>query len=71
MTRLPPFRPSGLRLGTPAITTRGLKEEHMEQLAEWMLQAIKARNDDKKLEKLSNEVKDFSLKFPLPSDKTK
>jgi hypothetical protein len=36
-----------------------------------MLQAIKARNDDKKLEKLSNEVKDFSLKFPLPSDKTK
>jgi glycine hydroxymethyltransferase len=68
---LPPFRPSGLRLGTPAITTRGLKEEHMEQLAEWMLQAIKARNDDKKLEKLSNEVKDFSLKFPLPSDKTK
>jgi glycine hydroxymethyltransferase len=66
---LPPFRPSGLRLGTPAITTRGLKEEHMETLAEWMLQAIKSRNDDKKLEKLSKEVKEFSIKFPLPSDK--
>jgi glycine hydroxymethyltransferase len=66
---LPPFRPSGLRLGTPAITTRGLKEDHMEQLAEWMLQAIKARSDDKKLDNLHKEVKEFSLKFPLPSDK--
>lgn len=44
---LPPFRPSGIRLGTPAMTTRGLKNEHMEQVAEWMLQAIKSRNDEK------------------------
>jgi glycine hydroxymethyltransferase len=65
---LPPFRPSGLRLGTPAITTRGLKEEHMAQVAEWLEQAIKNRNDDKILNKLSNEVKEFSLQFPLPSD---
>jgi glycine hydroxymethyltransferase len=65
---LPPFRPSGLRLGTPAITTRGLKEEHMEQLAEWMLQAIKGRDNEKLLKQLSNEVKEFSKKFPLPSD---
>ncbi len=64
---LPPFRPSGIRLGTPAITTRGLKEEHMEQLAEWMLNAIKNRNDDKALGKLGNEVKEFALQFPLPS----
>jgi len=65
---LPPFRPSGLRLGTPAITTRGLKEEHMAQVAEWLSQAIKGRSDDKILNKLSNEVKEFSLQFPLPSD---
>jgi glycine hydroxymethyltransferase len=65
---LPPFRPSGLRLGTPAITTRGLKEEHMAQVAEWLAQAIKNRQDDKILNKLSNEVKEFSLQFPLPSD---
>lgn len=65
---LPPFRPSGIRLGTPAITTRGLKENHMSQVAGWMHQAIKNRNDDKLLNKLSNEVKEFCLQFPLPSD---
>jgi glycine hydroxymethyltransferase len=66
---LPPFRPSGLRLGTPAITTRGLKEKHMAQIAEWLEQAINNRNDEKVLNKLSNEVREFSLQFPLPSDK--
>lgn len=66
---LPPFRPSGLRLGTPAITTRGLKEKDMETVAEWMMQSIKARNNDAKLKKMRQEVTEFSLKFPLPSDK--
>ena len=65
---LPPFRPSGIRLGTPAIVTRGLKAKDMQQVAEWMHQAIKNRNDEKILNKLSNEVKEFSLQFPLPSD---
>ncbi len=66
---LPPFRPSGLRLGTPAMTTRGLKEKDMAQIAEWMREAIKHRKDPKMLNKLRNEVKEFSLQFPLPSDK--
>lgn len=66
---LPPFRPSGLRLGTPAITTRGLVEKDMETIAEWMKQAIDNRDDEEKLSKLSNEVKNFALQFPLPSDK--
>jgi glycine hydroxymethyltransferase len=65
---LPPFKPSGIRLGTPAITTRGMKEADMEKIADWMSQAIKHRNDDKTLNKLSNQVKEFSRKFPLPSD---
>lgn len=66
---LPPFRPSGLRIGTPAITTRGLVETHMEQVAEWMTQAISSRSDLAKLNTLSKEVKAFSEQFPLPSDK--
>jgi glycine hydroxymethyltransferase len=65
---LPPFRPSGIRLGTPAITTRGLKEEHMAQIADWMKQAIDAREDEETLGKLRNEVKAFVQQFPLPSD---
>ncbi|MFZ1600670.1 MAG: serine hydroxymethyltransferase, partial [Candidatus Saccharimonas aalborgensis] len=43
---LPPFRPSGIRLGTPAMTTRGLKENHMSQIAEWMKQAVESRDDE-------------------------
>ena len=66
---LPPFRPSGIRLGTPAITTRGLKEDDMATIAEWMRQAIDARDDDEKLAALHKEVEAFALKFPLPSDK--
>lgn len=65
---LPPFRPSGLRIGTPAITTRGLTEEHMGQIADWMAQAIKNRDSEDTLNKLSKEVEDFALQFPLPSD---
>lgn len=67
---LPPFKPSGIRLGTPAITTRGLEEDDMAKVAEWMHQAIKNRHDAKILNKLSNEVREFCLQFPLPSDKS-
>ncbi len=66
---LPPFRPSGIRLGTPAITTRGLREEHMAQIAEWMLAALQAKGDEKKLASLKSEVVDFASQYPLPSDK--
>ncbi len=62
----PPFKPSGIRLGTPALTTRGLKEQHMVRIAEWMKQAIDARDDAKVLETLRGEVKAFLVDFPLP-----
>lgn len=65
---LPPFRPSGIRLGTPALTTRGLREEHMPQLAEWMKLAIDNRDNATELEKLRAEVVTFARQFPLPSD---
>jgi len=66
---LPPFRPSGIRFGTPAITTRGLIEEHMSQIADWMHQAITNHEDAALLQKLRSEVTEFALAFPLPSDK--
>lgn len=65
----PPFRPSGIRLGTPALTTRGLKEEHMTQIAEWMKQAIDSREDEARLTELREEVRVFVKDFPLPTDK--
>lgn len=65
---LPPFRPSGLRLGTPAMTTRGLGEDDMATVAEFMLQATKAKDDNKKLARLQKDVQVFALQFPLPSD---
>lgn len=66
---LPPFRPSGIRLGTPAITTRGLREEHMALIAEWMKCAVDDRADDAKLAEIRSEVVAFTAEFPLPSDK--
>ena len=66
---LPPFRPSGLRLGTPAITTRGLKTKDMVQIAEWMKQAIDNRDNPSELAKLRQEVTKVARSFPLPSDR--
>jgi len=65
---LPAFRPSGIRLGTPAMTTRGLKEEHMVQIAEWMKSAIDSRDDASALTALAKEVEAVSLRFPLPAN---
>ena len=56
---LPRFRPSGIRLGTPAVTTRGAKEDDMEKIAEWMKQSIDSRNNDEMLAELRKEVVEF------------
>lgn len=63
---LPMFRPSGIRLGTPAATTRGLSEDDMVRIADWMKQAIDARDDETRLNELHQEVKDFLKDYPLP-----
>ena len=60
---LPMYRPSGIRLGTPALTTRGLREEHMSQIAEWMKQAIDNRENEPQLAKLKDEVRTFLQDF--------
>lgn len=61
------FDPSGIRLGTPALTSRGMKEQEMKQIAEWIDQAIQNANDEKKLNALSNTIRQFALGFPLPA----
>ncbi len=53
------FRPSGIRLGTPAVTTRGAKEDDMEKIAEWMRRSIDNRDNDDELAELRKEVVDF------------
>lgn len=66
---LPPYKPSGIRLGTPAITTRGLVESDMQTIADWMKATIDNIDNEAVLNKLREEVRVFSLKYPLPSDK--
>lgn len=66
---LPRYSPSGIRLGTPAVTTRGLKEKDMAQIADWMKRAIDARENPAELEIIRAAVREFALKYPLPSDK--
>lgn len=63
---LPMFRPSGIRLGTPAATTRGLREDDMAQIAEWMRQAIDNRDNQQRLTELRTEVRKYLERFPLP-----
>ena len=62
----PPFDPSGIRMGTPALTTRGLKEAEMEQVAAWIDGAISARGNEAKLAAIRAEVMAFSKDYPLP-----
>jgi glycine hydroxymethyltransferase len=63
-----PFDPSGIRLGTPAITTRGLTEEHMPQLAAWMDEAITAaaKEDEAPLPRIAAEIRDLMSAYPIP-----
>ncbi len=60
-----PFDPSGIRLGTPALTTRGMKEGEMKQVADWIDEAIQGRADADKLATLHDTVKEFAGGFPL------
>ncbi|MDW8394600.1 MAG: serine hydroxymethyltransferase, partial [Chitinophagales bacterium] len=60
-----PFVTSGIRLGTAAVTTRGLREEDMDQLAEWIDEALRRRHDDHFLSALAQEVEQKMLPYPL------
>ncbi len=63
-----PFDPSGIRIGTPAITTRGLTTAHMDQVAAWMDEAIgaAAKDDEVVIERIAGEIRDLLAGFPMP-----
>jgi glycine hydroxymethyltransferase len=63
---LPPFKGSGIRLGTPAATTRGMNEAHMAQIADWIVQTLRNPGDDNMLAGIAEEVVRFCRQFPVP-----
>ena len=61
----PPMKPSGIRIGTPALTTRGMKEPEMRVIAGWIAEALEHRTDVAKLRQLRGQVLEMAEKFPL------
>ena len=61
----PPLKPSGIRIGTPALTTRGMKEPEMRLIAGWITRALDQRGDDAALERIRGEVAELANQFPL------
>jgi glycine hydroxymethyltransferase len=61
----PPMKPSGIRIGTPALTTRGMKEPEMRTIAKWIVAALEGRTDAAKLQAIRGEVLEMAERFPL------
>jgi glycine hydroxymethyltransferase len=62
-----PFKPGGIRVGTPAVTTRGMKEEEMLEISDLLAEALQNRTDDSALNRVRDKVRELTRRFPLPS----
>ena len=63
----PPMNPSGVRFGTPALTSRGMKEDEVKKIVAWINRAIENKADENKLKEIKEKVRDMCLKFSVPS----
>jgi glycine hydroxymethyltransferase len=65
----PPLKPSGIRIGSPAVTTRGMKEGEMRQIGRWISQALHHRNEPSTLSKIKEQVLELADAFPLYAER--
>jgi glycine hydroxymethyltransferase len=63
-----PLDPSGVRMGTPALTTRGLKEDAIRRVAAWIVEVLAAPDDASRAERVRGEIREFAQDYPVPAD---